>query len=445
MLNRLRLELNGDQEDKYRQFHLPKDIKQARIAILLFAVPLFSFAFNDYQLFGLSSEFYSLVALRFGLLFYSIFELIQIGTVKSYRTYDRSITVYSLVILICSGIINATRPQNFIVQVLLTIIALFVICLITPNRFVNQVLLSSIAVIGEAAIVIWFLRPSPITDVFTIFFSLILAYVIALSGSWQLQAYRRKSFQDLTKNIELQNELEKHSKNLEKLVEEKTVKLRKSERMATIGELAGMVGHDLRNPLTSISGATYYLKKKTGSRLNEKEKEMIATIERSVDNSNKIISDLLDYSREINLNRSETDPKSLLEETLTLLEVPEKITLANNTETEPKFAVDKDKMQRVFVNLIRNALDAMPNGGTLTIKSERVENSVAFSFADTGEGMNEDTLQKLWTPLFTTKARGMGLGLPICKRFVEAHNGTIAVSSIPNKGSIFTVNLPIQN
>ncbi len=445
MLKRLQLELNGDQEDKYREFHLPKDIKQARIALLLFVVPLVGFAFNDYQFFGLSSEFYGLVALRCGILFYTAFELIQIGKVKSYRNYDRSITAYALVVLICSGVINATRPQNFIVQVIITIIALFVICMITPIRFVNQILLSSIAAIGEAAIIILFLQPSSITAIFTIFFSLILAFVIALSGAWQLQTYRRKSFQDLTKNIELQNELEKHSKNLEKIVEEKTVKLRKSERMATIGELAGMVGHDLRNPLTSITGAAYYLKKKTGSKLNEKEKEMIATIERSVDNSNKIISDLLDYSREINLNRSETDPKSLLEETLTLLEVPEKITLVNNTETEPKFAVDKDKMQRVFVNLIRNALDSMPNGGTLTIKSERVENSVAFSFADTGEGMSEETLQKLWIPLFTTKAKGMGLGLPICKRFVEAHNGTIVVSSIPSKGSIFTVNLPIKN
>jgi signal transduction histidine kinase len=408
-------------------------------------VPLFAFVFNDYQLFGLSSEFYGLVALRFGILFYTVFELIQIGKVKSYGAYDRSITAYALVILICSGIINTTRPQNFLVQVLLTVIALFVICMIAPNRFVNQIILSSITTIGEAAIIIWFLQPSSITSVFTIFFSLILAFIIALSGAWQLQVYRRKSFQELTKNIELQHELEKHSENLEKLVEEKTVELRKSERMATIGQLAGMVGHDLRNPLTSIASAAYYLKKKADPNLTEKEKEMIPTIEKSVDNSNKIISELLDYSREINLNRSETDPKSLLEETLTLLEIPEKITLVNNTEKEPKFTADKDKMQRVFVNLIRNALDAMPNGGTLTIKSGKSESNVVFSFADTGLGMSEGTLQKLWTPLFTTKASGMGLGLPICKRFVEAHNGTIAVTSSLSKGTTFTIDLPIKN
>jgi len=445
MFSKLQPELTGDQEGKYREFHLRKDIKQARIAILMFSVPLVGFAFNDYQFFGLSSEFYGLFALRLGILGYTFFELIQIGKVKSYRNYDMSVTAYALVVLICSGIINATRPQNFVIQVVLTIIALFVICMLAPNRFVNQILLSSIAAVGEAAIIVWFLQPSSIASIFTIFFSLTLAYVIALAGSWQLQVYRRKSFQDLTKNIELQYELEKHSQNLEKLVEEKTLELRKSERMATVGQLAGMVGHDLRNPLTSIANAAYYLKKKADAKLSETEKEMIASIEKSVDSSNKIISELLDYSREINLNRSETDPELLLGETLTLLEVPEKIALVNNTEKEPKFEVDKDKMQRVFVNLIRNALDAMPNGGTLTITSERVENNVVFSFADTGLGMNEETLQKLWTPLFTTKARGMGLGLPICKRFVEAHNGTISVASTPSKGTTFTVNLPIKN
>lgn len=445
MLDRLKLELNGDQENKYREFHLRGDIKQARIAILLFAVPLIGFAFNDYQFFGLSSEFYGLVALRLGLLFYTVFELIQIGTLKNYRKYDTSITAYSLVILICSGIINATRPQNFTAQVIITIIAVFVICMITPNRFVNQIFLSATAAVGESVVILWFLQAPPVTYVFTIFFGLALAFVIALSGSWQLQTYRRKRFQESTKNIELQHQLEEHSKNLEKLVEEKTLELRKSERMATIGQVAGMVGHDLRNPLMSISNAAYYLKTKGKTKLTDGEKEMIAAIERSVDNSNKIISDLLDYSREINLNRSETDPETLLKETLILLEFPDKISLVNETQKEPKFAADKDKMERVFVNLMRNALDAMPSGGKLTVKSERIGDSVVFSFADEGEGMSEDTLRRLWTPLFTTKPGGTGLGLPICKRLVEAHGGAVSVSSEPGKGSTFAVTLPLKN
>ena len=116
-----------------------------------------------------------------------------------------------------------------------------------------------------------------------------------------------------------------------------------------------------------------------------------------------------------------------------------------NPKEEPMFAVDKDKVIRVFVNLIRNAFDAMPDGGTLTIRSGEIDNDVFFSFEDTGVGMSEDTLQNLWTPLFTTKPKGMGLGLPICKRFVEAHDGTITVSSVPNKGTKFLVKLPVKD
>ena len=169
MFGRPQLELTGDQEDKYREFHLRKDIKQARIAILLFTVPLIAFAFNDYQFFGLSQEFYGLVAIRLGVLLYTIVVFIQIEKTASFRKYDRSISAYTLIVLICSGIINATRPQNFVAQVIITIIALFVVCMVTPNRFINQIFLASIAAVGEAAIVIWVLQPSSITIIFTVF------------------------------------------------------------------------------------------------------------------------------------------------------------------------------------------------------------------------------------------------------------------------------------
>jgi len=109
-----------------------------------------------------------------------------------------------------------------------------------------------------------------------------------------------------------------------------------------------------------------------------------------------------------------------------------------------KFKVDKQKILRVFLNLIRNAFDAMPNGGTVTIRSKRDGDKVVFTLVDTGEGMSRETLRKLWTPLFTTRAKGMGFGLPICKRFVEGHGGMISVESKFGKGSTFTVTLPIE-
>jgi signal transduction histidine kinase len=231
---------------------------------------------------------------------------------------------------------------------------------------------------------------------------------------------------------------------LEELVEERTRKLRELERMATIGELSAMVGHDLRNPLTGIAGATYYLKMKAGSKLSEKEKGMLVTIEHAIDYSNKIINDLLEYSREIKLDLSKTDPKSLSEEVLSNIKVPAGITVVNENESEPRLRVDEEKVRRVFINIIQNAFDAMPNGGVLNLRSKKIENDVSFSFADTGTGMSEETLQKLWTTLFTTKAKGMGFGLPICKRIVEAHGGKISAESTVGKGTTFTVTIPIE-
>ncbi|HXX86867.1 MAG TPA: ATP-binding protein, partial [Candidatus Acidoferrum sp.] len=100
------------------------------------------------------------------------------------------------------------------------------------------------------------------------------------------------------------------------------------------------------------------------------------------------------------------------------------------------------KMQRVLINIIKNSFDAMPEGGVLTIRGDKKEDQISLSFADTGSGMDEKTLQKLWTPLFTTKAKGMGFGLPICKRIVEAHGGKINVESEVGEGTIFTITIP---
>jgi len=248
---------------------------------------------------------------------------------------------------------------------------------------------------------------------------------------------------DVTERRRAEESLKHYSQHLEEVVEERTRKLRQAERMAAIGELAAMVGHDLRNPLTGIAAATYYVKTKA-SKLTEKEKDMLATIESSIDYSNKIINDLLEYSMQTKLDLSETDPKSLLKQALSHIETPAKIIVVDETTSAPRLKVDKEKMRRVFVNIIRNAFDAMPKGGTLRVESRKVKENVVINFSDTGFGMSNEVLTKLWEPLFTTKAKGMGFGLPISKRILEAHGGTISVESSPGKGSTFKVALPIE-
>jgi PAS domain S-box-containing protein len=218
--------------------------------------------------------------------------------------------------------------------------------------------------------------------------------------------------------------------------------LLKSERLAAIGELAGMVGHDMRNPLTGIANATYVLKTKGKSKMDNTELEMIGMIEKCVDYSNKIINDLLDYSRALKLELIETNPKLLLTQALSLLQVPANVHLVDKTHREPTLRVDSAKMQRVFLNLINNALDAMPNGGKLLVESHGQNGQVLINFSDTGVGIPEESMHELWTPLKTTKAKGMGFGLSICKRIVEAHGGRISVSSILRKGTVFTLTLP---
>jgi PAS domain S-box-containing protein len=250
---------------------------------------------------------------------------------------------------------------------------------------------------------------------------------------------------------EARKQLEVYAEQLEQKVEERTRELKKSQeqllkaqRLGVIGELAGMVGHDLRNPLTSINGAAYYLKKRLGSKIDGKVKEMLDLIEKNIVYSNKIINDLLDYSREIKLDLTESKPKSIIKEALSLVEIPKNIQVINLTGNGPKIKVDVGKIKRAFVNIIKNAVEAMPKGGTLTIKSKKLNGSLDLVFSDTGVGMSKKTVKKLWTPLFTTKAKGMGFGLAICKRVVEAHGGSISVKSVRGKGTTFTVTIPTR-
>ncbi len=219
----------------------------------------------------------------------------------------------------------------------------------------------------------------------------------------------------------------------------------RSERLAAMGEVAAMVGHDLRNPLTGIAGAAYYLKMKMGSRGDSRKKrEMLELIEKDIEYSNKIVNDLLDYSREIHLDLTETSPKSIIKEALSMVKLPENVAVVNLTQNTLKLSVDVEKIKRVFLNIVKNAVDAMPQGGKLTIGGRKLGANFEFAFVDTGLGMTQCMLEKIFTPLFTTKAKGMGFGLAICKRIVEVHGGKITVKTAIGKGTTFMVTVPLK-
>jgi len=235
---------------------------------------------------------------------------------------------------------------------------------------------------------------------------------------------------DVTEKMQMQKKLEEYSQHLEELVEYRARELKeaqgqliKSERLAAIGQVAAMVGHDLRNPLTGINSAAYYLKTRLGLQADVKTREMLELIEEDVQYANKIITDLVEYSREIKLDITESTPKTVVKDALRLVEIPDSVQVLDLTEDKPKVEMDVDKIRRVLSNLTRNAVEAMPEGGKLTITSKQSDGNVEIVVSDTGAGISEQVIGRIWTPFFTTKAKGIGLGLSICRRIVEAHGG----------------------
>jgi PAS domain S-box-containing protein len=220
-------------------------------------------------------------------------------------------------------------------------------------------------------------------------------------------------------------------------------KLIKSERLASIGELARQVGHDLRNPLSAIKNGAYYLRKKGAACSDADRNSMLHTIDSAVEDSNRIINDLLEYSSELRLDLRKCSFHSIISKVLSNINVPTNVEVVNDSE-DCLFMADDLKLERAFSIIVKNAFDAMPKGGTLKIRCFRDGLAVKFQFTDSGVGMTDEVLSRIFSPLSTTKAKGMGFSLAICKRIVEAHGGGVAVESRVNVGTTFTITLPVK-
>jgi two-component system NtrC family sensor kinase len=232
------------------------------------------------------------------------------------------------------------------------------------------------------------------------------------------------------------HDITEHKKMEERLV--------KAERLASIGELAGQVGHDLRNPLAGLKNSVYILRKKSG-RLTETEMNAtLATMDIAIEDSDRIISSLVDYSSELFLQPEQCTPKSLVLHALSAIQVPDRINIINDASDDIKMFLDAPRLEKVFASIIKNAVDAQPEKGIIKIQNVLKEQDIELAFTDSGRGIPEDILPRIFSPLVTTKAKGMGMGLAICKRIVEAHGGKIAVESAVNKGTTITISLPTK-
>jgi signal transduction histidine kinase len=243
--------------------------------------------------------------------------------------------------------------------------------------------------------------------------------------------------------------------------------LLRREKLAMLDIVAGNVGNELRNPLGVMRNAVYYLSLRLTD-ADESIREYLKIIRTEIEGSQRILADFVDFFRSGPPRKRKTLVEELIRQSLAAYTVPENVTVrVDIPETLPVIEIDPGQMRQVFQNLITNAVQAMPEGGVLLIAVRRRNTTgggvgnypvsadqsgmpipqpadfIDITVTDSGKGISPENMDKVFQPLFTTKSRGIGLGLSICKSFVEANGGQIAVSSEPGKGTTFTVSLPI--
>jgi PAS domain S-box-containing protein len=242
------------------------------------------------------------------------------------------------------------------------------------------------------------------------------------------------------------------SAELEQKVEERTQELREvqrelvhKEKLATLGQLASSMGHEMRQPLSVMTNALYYLRTKL-QKTDSDVKDYLGILQNEVRVAEKIVADLLDSARIRPPQRQAVAVGELVADQIARLPLPSAVTVEQDFPLElPPVCVDSVQIGQVISNLLKNALEAMgKQGGTLTFAGAQLGDSqVMLSVTDTGEGIPKGNLEKIFEPLFTTKARGIGLGLSVCKGLVQANGGELWVQSRVGEGSTFTLVLPV--
>lgn len=245
--------------------------------------------------------------------------------------------------------------------------------------------------------------------------------------------------------LDLKVAFEQRSQELEETldkVQEIQNDLIRTEKFATIGRLASTVAHELRNPLAGIKNISYFLSK-MGAFSDEKSKQMVNMLSSEVVRANKIITDLLDYSKTKKLNKQEVPIESFIDKSISSVPMPDNIKVIKEIK-KMMVLVDPDKMTQIIINLLSNARDAMPpEGGKIIVRTRKDIKKFYIDVEDTACGMDEETIKHLFEPLFTTKLKGIGLGLAIVKEIIEAHAGKILVKSTKGVGTTFTIEMPL--
>jgi PAS domain S-box-containing protein len=253
---------------------------------------------------------------------------------------------------------------------------------------------------------------------------------------------------DITERKTAEIELREANESLHQAMD----KLAQSEKLATIGQVAATVSHELRNPLGAIRNSMALVRQLTRDKQLGVERAL-DRVDRNIERCTAIISDLLDFTRRKELSRQPTAIDTWLQEVLAEQTLPTDVMLARDLRASGEVAIDREKFRQVVVNLIENAAQALkdpiwqpPEGHrrSITVRTETAGPHVRLSVIDSGPGIAPDVIARIFEPLFTTKSFGVGLGLPTVRQIVEQHGGTIDVESRINEGSSFTIWLPRQ-
>lgn len=256
---------------------------------------------------------------------------------------------------------------------------------------------------------------------------------------------------DVTDQVLVEEKLRKYSEDLEELVEERTRKLREAGRFAAIGETTTMIGHDLRNPLQVIVN-TLYLGKMHIGQMSREERAVIEKyrldeiLNRVEDQSlymNKIVLDLQDYARPVEVTPVSFPLRAFIGVVIATTDRHEGIDV--KIEIDPAFEIvaDRHLMKRVFQNLLSNASQAIGGNGKITVSAHHNGRSAIIRIRDTGNGMDEQEIQKAFSPLYTTKPKGTGLGLNVSRRLVGEHGGSLVLQSHKGEGTTAIITLPV--
>ncbi len=218
----------------------------------------------------------------------------------------------------------------------------------------------------------------------------------------------------------------------------------RSEKLAAIGKLASIMSHEIRNPLGVIKNSIYFLNMKLEKKMDKEIEKHLDILQTAVNNCDKIISNILDFVHLKVPTLAKVNINHLVKEIFSKVAVPNTVKVQTNLgENLPNVLADVSQIEEVFSNIISNAIQVMPEGGSLIVTTAQIDKFIAVAFQDTGCGILKENLDKIFEPLFSTKAKGVGLGLTTCQIIIEAHRGVIEVESEVNKGTTFTIKLPL--